>query len=90
MLDLDRLTHATPDTASPATARTRTAEHLRQLGVTTDLMTAAEVLGIGRTTAYTSARAGTFPVPLVRTGRRYRVVVARLIEFLGLDEEPHS
>lgn len=95
MHDLDRLTHATsdtatPDTAPPATARTRTAEQLRRLGVTTDLMTAAKILGIGRTTAYTSARKGTFPVPLMRTGRRYRVVVARLIEFLGLDEEPRS
>lgn len=95
MHDPDRPTPPTPDTAPsdtalPSAARARTAEQLRALGVTTDLMTAAKVLRVARTAAYTGARNGTFPVPVVRTGRRYRVVVARLIEFLGLDEEPRS
>jgi excisionase family DNA binding protein len=89
--DLDRLTHDTPDSTTttespPAWSR----EHLRELGVTTDLMTAARILGVGRTTAYRLARAGTFPVPAVRVGRTYRIPVARLIELLGLDEEPRS
>ncbi|UUV28614.1 helix-turn-helix domain-containing protein [Amycolatopsis roodepoortensis] len=53
-------------------------------------MTAARVLGVGRTTAYRLAREGTFPVPLKRVGRNYRVVVARLAEFLELDEEPRG
>jgi excisionase family DNA binding protein len=51
-------------------------------------MTAARMLGIGRTTAYKLARTGTFPVPAVRVGRSYRIPVARVIELLGLDKEP--
>ncbi|VVJ22674.1 Uncharacterised protein [Amycolatopsis camponoti] len=90
MHGLDRLTHVDPDTPLPATARARASQQLGHLGVTTDLMTAARVLKIGRTTAYKAARNGTFPVPVVRAGRQYRVVVARLIELLGLDEEPRS
>ncbi|WP_410658320.1 helix-turn-helix domain-containing protein [Amycolatopsis sp. lyj-112] len=65
-------------------------ERLRGLGVTTTLMTAASLLGIGRTTAYRLARQGDFPVPAIRAGRNYRVPVARLVELLGLDEEPRS
>lgn len=89
MHDLDRLRPATPDTkttaaSSPAWSR----ERLGDLGVTTDLMTAARMLGIGRTTAYKLARTGTFPVPAVRVGRSYRIPVARVIELLGLDKEP--
>ncbi|WP_306856062.1 helix-turn-helix domain-containing protein [Amycolatopsis roodepoortensis] len=53
-------------------------------------MTAASMLGIGRTTAYRLARKGDFPVPAIRAGRNYRVPVARLVELLGLDEEPRS
>ncbi len=88
MHDLDRLHPATPDssTSSPKWSR----ERLKELGVTTDLMTAARILGIGRTTAYKLARTGTLPVPAVRVGRSYRIPVARLIELLGLDEEPHA
>ncbi len=91
MHDLERLhpaaaepTAATP--SSPAWSRDR----LGELGVTTDLMTAARMLGIGRTTAYKLARTGTFPVPAVRIGRNYRVPVARVVELLGLDKEPHA
>jgi excisionase family DNA binding protein len=73
-------------TSSPAWSRDRLAE----LGVTTDLMTAARMLGIGRTTAYKLARTGTFPVPAVRIGRNYRIPVARVVELLGLDKEPHA
>ncbi|MFI7122697.1 helix-turn-helix domain-containing protein [Amycolatopsis sp. NPDC049868] len=91
MHDLDRRPSATPDSAtmtapSPAWSR----ERLAALGVTTDLMTAARMLGIGRTTAYKLARNGTLPVPAVRVGRSYRIAVAPLIELLGLDKEPRA
>ncbi|OLZ53073.1 hypothetical protein BS329_09550 [Amycolatopsis coloradensis] len=78
------------DAPETHTATAAVSSQLWSLGVTTDLMTAARVLGVGRTTAYRLAREGTFPVPLKRVGRNYRVVVARLAEFLGLDEEPHG
>ncbi|MFE5566614.1 helix-turn-helix transcriptional regulator [Amycolatopsis japonica] len=77
-------------TTPPAGSVLAVRRQLWSLGVTTDLMTAARVLGIGRTTAYRLAREGTFPVPVKRVGRNYRVVVARLEEFLELDEEPRG
>ncbi len=91
MHDLDRRSSATPDsaiTAAPSPAWSR--ERLAALGVTTDLMTAAHMLGIGRTTAYRLARNGTLPVQAVRVGRNYRIAVAPLIELLGLDKEPRA
>ncbi|MEV4020343.1 helix-turn-helix domain-containing protein [Nonomuraea angiospora] len=36
-------------------------------------MTAAQVLGIGRTTAYNLAKKGEFPVHVIRIGDLYRV-----------------
>ena len=49
-----------------------------------DLMTAAGLLGIGRTTAYQLARNGTFPVPVLRIGASYKVPTAALLELLGI------
>lgn len=64
--------------------RTWTAEQIRRLGVSTDLITAASVLGIGRTKAHELARAGRFPVPVLRYGRRYRVPTAPILELLHI------
>jgi hypothetical protein len=60
-------------------------QDIRGLGAATDLVTAAAILGIGRTTAHTLARAGRFPVPVIRVGRRYRVPVAPILRLLTLD-----
>jgi predicted site-specific integrase-resolvase len=60
-------------------------EQVRALGVRTDLVTAARVLGIGRTTAHDLARRGEFPVPVLRCGSRYVVPVAPLLDVLGID-----
>jgi hypothetical protein len=65
--------------------RAWTAAEVRQLGVATDVETAGSVLGIGRTTAYALARAGVFPVPVLRVGRRYVVAVEGLLAALGAD-----
>ena len=59
-------------------------EQIRALGVTTDIVTAGAVLGIGRTTAYRLARSGEFPVPLLKVGNRYLVVVAHLLSAVGI------
>lgn len=64
--------------------RNWTAEEVADLPVVVDLVTAGRVLGMGRTTAYEAARRGEFPVPVLRVGRRYRVVTAHLRDLLGL------
>ena len=53
-----------------------------------DLMTAASVLGIGRTRAYALARGGAFPVRVIRIGSTYRVPVAALLDLLGVSGGP--
>ena len=68
---------------SPTRRRIWTPEQVRALGMTTDLETAASVLGIGRTLAYDLARTGDFPVRLIRLGRRVLVPVAALLDYLG-------
>jgi hypothetical protein len=47
--------------------------------------TAARALNIGRTVAYELARAGEFPVPVLRLGSSYRVRTADLWAYLGID-----
>jgi hypothetical protein len=63
-------------------------EQIRQLGVTTDIVTAGSVLGIGRTTAYKLARDGHFPVPVLQVGTRYVVAVGHLLAALGAKPWP--
>ncbi len=60
-------------------------EQIRELGVTTDIVTAGAVLGIGRTTAYRLARLGAFPVPVLRVGNRYLVAVTHLLKAIGIE-----
>ena len=56
---------------------------IRDLGASTDIETAAAIIGIGRTKAYAMARIGEFPVRTIRIGRRYVVPVAGILELLG-------
>ncbi len=51
--------------------------------MTTDLETAAQIIGIGRTLAYELAGNDAFPVRLLRLGRRVVVPVADLLRYLG-------
>lgn len=48
-----------------------------------DLMTAAELLGLGRTTAYKLVRRGEWPTPILRIGRQTRIPTAPLRELLS-------
>ncbi len=59
-------------------------DQLRRLPVVVDLVTAAAVLRIGRTTAYDMVRTGRWPTPIFRLGNRIRVPTAPLLELLGL------
>ena len=66
-------------------AQAWTADRIRALGSTTDLVTAASVLGLPTSTAYKLARRGELPVPTFRVGVRYRVPTASILATLHLD-----
>jgi predicted DNA-binding transcriptional regulator AlpA len=66
-----------------------TFEELNALPTVVDLMTAARALGIGRTTAYQLAKAGQFPVRIIRVGSNYHVPTAELMKTLGVEAIPH-
>jgi hypothetical protein len=60
-----------------------TEQAVRSLGMTTDVETAGAILGVGRTKAYELAKAGEFPVKIVRVGRRYLVPVPAILRLLN-------
>lgn len=70
--------------AAGGLTRRWTADEVGALPVVVDLVTAASVLGMGRTAAYEAVRRGEFPVPVLHVGHRYRVVTAHLRELLGV------
>jgi hypothetical protein len=61
-----------------------TVTELRNLPATVDLMTAARVLGLGRTKAYELAKREEFPCRVIRIGDTYRVPSAGLLDLLGV------
>jgi predicted DNA-binding transcriptional regulator AlpA len=65
-------------------------DDLRQLPVVVDLLTAAAVLGVGRTAAYEMVRSGCWPTPVLRLGNRIRVPTAALRELLSLSTESRA
>ncbi|MEY9889227.1 hypothetical protein ABIA31_002875 [Catenulispora sp. MAP5-51] len=58
---------------------------LNDLPPTLGLETAAKLLGIGRTKAYTMARCDDFPVPVLRPGRNFRVPTLPVLRLLGVE-----
>ena len=64
-----------------------TATEVRALPAVVDVVTAAEVLGIGRTVAYELVRTDRFPTPVLRVGRQIKIPTAYLIELLGLSTD---
>lgn len=58
-------------------------DELRNLPSVTDLVTAGRAFGLGHTKAHQLARAGQFPVPVLRIGNSYRVTRAALLRALG-------
>jgi hypothetical protein len=62
-----------------------TVAELRNLPATVDLMTAARVLGLGRTKAYELAKRDQFPCRVIRIGDTYRIPTAGLLDLLGID-----
>lgn len=71
---------------SGARRKTWSSQQVRDLGVSTDVKTAASVLGVSNYQAYELIRRGEFPVPVLRLGRRKIVIpVAGLLEALGIE-----
>ncbi|GAA3738020.1 hypothetical protein HDA32_005359 [Spinactinospora alkalitolerans] len=60
------------------------------LPVSIDLVTAGRAFGMQRTKSYELARAGEFPVPLLRIGNAYRVRRCDLLEALGIGGTPNQ
>jgi predicted site-specific integrase-resolvase len=67
--------------------RSWTPQEIRELGVRTDVPTASSILGIGQVKGYEFAKAGKFPVPVLRAGKRYIVPVAGLLTALGIEAD---
>lgn len=58
---------------------------LLTLPAVVDVPTAGRTLGFARIHSYEMARAGAFPVPVLKIGRNYRVPTAPLLAYLGID-----
>lgn len=54
---------------------------------TVSIRVAAELLGIGSSTAYAAARDGKFPTKIIRINGRYVVPTRPLLELLGLTDD---
>lgn len=60
---------------------------IRRLPAVISLVTAGEILGIGRTKSYELAQHGSFPVEIRRVAGRYKVPTAGIRSYLGIDKE---
>jgi hypothetical protein len=69
---------------------TLTASEVRALPAVVDVVTAGEVLGIGRTVAYELVRTNRFPTPVLRVGRQIKIPTAYLIDLLGLSPDARA
>lgn len=61
-----------------------------ELPPTVDLMTAAQMFGIGRTRAYEMAKADGFPCRVIKVGAIYRVPTADLLRVLGVFDQSEA
>ena len=69
---------------------TLTASEVRALPAVVDVVTAGEVLGIGRSVAYELVRTDRFPTPVLRVGRQIKIPTAYLIDLLGLSTDART
>jgi Helix-turn-helix domain len=64
------------------TTKGLTLAQVRKLPATTDVATASQALGLGRSTSYDAIRTGEFPVKTISVRGRIRVLTADLIRVL--------
>jgi hypothetical protein len=69
------------DTSARRPATSSKSDH-PPLPASIDLMTAARMLGIGRTCAYGLVRQGRWPTPVIRVGRCIRIPTRPLLALL--------
>lgn len=63
-----------------------TEDRVRQLPPVVDVVTAAAILGIGRTAAYELIRTGRWPTPVLHLGKLIRIPTKPLLELVGLEQ----
>jgi hypothetical protein len=69
-------------------AENRAREHandVTRLPSVIDVETAGRLLGLGGSAAYQLVKDGSWPTPVLRLGRRWRVLTAPLLALLGVD-----
>ena len=59
-----------------------TLDEIRQWGATCDIPTAGSAFGFGRNKSYDLAKAGDFPVRILKIGASYRVVTSEIVALL--------
>ncbi len=60
---------------------------IRRLPAVISIVTAGEILGIGRTKSYQLAKSGDFPVEIRRIDGRYKVPAVAIRAYLGIGKE---
>ncbi|CAO5240341.1 DNA-binding protein [Frankia sp. AgKG'84/4] len=60
---------------------------IRELPAVISIVTAGEILGIGRTKSYQLAKTGAFPVEVRRVDGRYKVPTIAIHTYLGINKE---
>jgi len=66
-------------------SRQMTVERVQNLPPVVDVVTAAAILGIGRTAAYELIRVGEWPTPVLRLGKLIRIPTAPLLELVRIE-----
>jgi hypothetical protein len=68
--------------------RVWTPDEVRALGVRTTVPIAGQIIaGLCKDESYRAVQRGTFPVPVIRCGRRMVVPVAPILELLSIDPD---
>lgn len=63
------------------------ADEIRRLPAALTVIQAADLLGIGRSSAYQAVKAGTWPTRVLRIGRTIRIPSAEVLALLGIDTD---
>jgi hypothetical protein len=72
------------EAAMTRASRQMTVERAQNLPTVVDVVTAAAILGIGRTAAYELIRVGEWPTPVLRLAKLIRIPKAPLLELVRI------
>lgn len=68
--------------------RSVSVEEVREAGVLVPVVKAGEFIYLGRTATYQAVDEGTFPVPVLRIGKRLMVRRSDILQYLGIEDRP--